>query len=86
MMPKSLCWNSIAENSTEFSVFADKWKAHNFAAVYLGRQQYELQQFTQEIYQITLNYLRSTSFYRRVGTIYLLYALFRNQIHNPPIR
>ncbi|GFW92499.1 snRNA-activating protein complex subunit 1 [Trichonephila clavipes] len=76
----------IKENSTEFSVFADKWKALNFAAVYLGRQQVELQQFTQEIFQITLKYLKSVSFYRRVGTIYLLYALFRNQILDPPIR
>lgn len=83
---EKLMLDFISESSTDFSVFINKWKAHNFAAVYLGRQKCELQQFTQEIFQITLNYLRSTSFYRRIGTIYLLYALFRNQILDPPVK
>ncbi|GFT44038.1 snRNA-activating protein complex subunit 1 [Nephila pilipes] len=83
---EKLMMDFLQETSPEFSVFAAKWKACSFAAIYLGRQKIELQQFTQEIFQITLKYLKSTSIYRRIGTTYLLYALFRSQILDPPIK
>ncbi|GBN64359.1 snRNA-activating protein complex subunit 1, partial [Araneus ventricosus] len=76
----------VRENSPEFSVFVHFWKKHNFAGVFLGRSSAELQQFTHEIFQLTLKFLVTADLYHQIGAIYLLYALFRNQIVEPPTR
>ncbi|CAL1264397.1 unnamed protein product [Larinioides sclopetarius] len=74
------------ENSPEFSVFTHFWKKHNFAGVFLGRSSAELQQFTHEIFQLTLKFLVTAELHHQIGAVYLLYALFRNQIVEPPTR
>ncbi|GFS41870.1 uncharacterized protein NPIL_238041 [Nephila pilipes] len=83
---KLLC-DFIGKNSTEFPVFAEIWKKHNFSCIYLGRSsEKELHDFTHEIFRLTTNFLKSTSFLTQVGGIFLLYALYRNQILSPPVK
>lgn len=84
---EKLLGDFIRENSMEFSVFAEIWKKHNFALVYLGRpSEKELNEFTREIFYLSTKFLVSTSLLHQVGGIFLLYALYRNQILSPPVK
>ncbi|GIY40124.1 snRNA-activating protein complex subunit 1 [Caerostris darwini] len=76
----------IDKHSLEFSDFAAVWKSHNFSVIYLGRDNLELTQFMQEAFQLTLKYLPSSLPSNKCFAVYLLYALFRNQLLQPPVR
>ncbi|GFR08621.1 uncharacterized protein TNCT_251131 [Trichonephila clavata] len=83
---KLLC-DFVKENSMDFSVFAELWKKHKFSFIYLGRpNEKELNEFTREIFHLSSKFLYSTSLLYQVGGIFLLYALYRNQILSPPVK
>ncbi|XP_015905142.1 snRNA-activating protein complex subunit 1-like [Parasteatoda tepidariorum] len=74
------------KESAEFKVFADIWKKRNFAFIYMGREtSKELGEFTNEVFTLSSGFLKSDSFWHQIGGVFLLYALYRNQILNPPI-
>ncbi|GIY38381.1 snRNA-activating protein complex subunit 1 [Caerostris extrusa] len=76
----------IDKHSLEFSDFAAVWKSHNFSIIYLYSDNLELTQFMQEAFQLTLKYLPSSLLSDKCFAVYLLYALFKNQPLEPPIR
>lgn len=77
----------LEANTVEFSVFASIWKNRHFSLVFMGRpEDNELTDFTNEAFRIAAQFLSTSSFLYQVGAIYLLYALFRNQISVPPIK
>lgn len=80
--------NDFTDRCTlEFPLFAEVWRKHNFSLIFMGRPDHtETSEFVNEVFRITTEFLSSPSFYQQVGTVYLLYALFRNQISDPPIR
>ncbi|GIY31236.1 uncharacterized protein CEXT_321731 [Caerostris extrusa] len=74
-------------NSLEFSAFAKIWKKRNFSLIYALRpHERELREFTQEIFNITIDFLNGKSLFYQVGGVFLLYALYRNQILKSPVK
>ncbi|KAF8792821.1 snRNA-activating protein complex subunit 1 like protein [Argiope bruennichi] len=62
----------VEKNSPEFSVFTHVWKKYNFAAIFLGRSTRELAQFTQEIFQLTLNHMLTAELLQQIGAVYIV--------------
>ncbi|GFS65593.1 uncharacterized protein TNIN_248051 [Trichonephila inaurata madagascariensis] len=84
---EKLLGDFVKENSMDFSVFAELWKKHKFSLIYLGRpNEKELNEFTREIFYLSTKFLYSTSLLYQVGGIFLLYALYRNQVLSPPAK
>ncbi|KAG8196689.1 hypothetical protein JTE90_023201 [Oedothorax gibbosus] len=76
----------LKENSTNFTVFCTKWTERNFSLIFAGCETEELQQFTEEIFQITLGYFQHHSIIFQIGAVFLLYALYQNQKADPPVK
>ncbi|XP_042902051.1 snRNA-activating protein complex subunit 1 [Parasteatoda tepidariorum] len=73
--------------NNDFKTFCNVWKKYKFRCIFMGcTDQKELREFTNEIYQLTLNYMGSSSFDSQIAAIYLLYALYRNQDEISPVR
>ncbi|GFW47788.1 snRNA-activating protein complex subunit 1 [Trichonephila clavipes] len=84
---EKLLGDFVKENSMDFSVFVELWKKHKFSLIYLGRpNEKELNDFTREIFYLSTKFLYSTSLLYQVGGIFLLYALYRNQVLSPPAK
>ncbi|XP_015929144.1 snRNA-activating protein complex subunit 1-like [Parasteatoda tepidariorum] len=64
----------------DFKTFCNVWKEHKFAHIFMGRPDYkEFREFTSEIYQLTLDYMMSSSTESQIAAIYLLYSLYKSQ-------
>ncbi|GIX81623.1 uncharacterized protein CDAR_123021 [Caerostris darwini] len=84
---EKLLQDFIHGNSLEFSAFVKIWKKRNFSLICALRpHERELREFTQEIFNITIDFLNDKSLFYQVGGVFLLYALYRNQILKSPVK
>ncbi|KAG8185250.1 hypothetical protein JTE90_023866 [Oedothorax gibbosus] len=84
---ESLLEEFSKKDCMHFSSFAEVWKARGFSSMFMGfDDEDELREFTEEIFLVASKFVAVTCPNRQVGGIYLLYALYRHQTLNPPVK
>lgn len=75
------------KDSKHFSAFAEVWKERGFPFIFMGYDDDDkLKKFTEEIFHVASKFINPSTLIRQIGGIYLLYALYRHQTLNPPVR